>query len=250
VVSRLGVEVNARFRVPPSCTAKDNNSALHLLAVGRLHAVKDYAFLVEGCAALRARGVSVRCLIAGDGPERRNLESLIHKLGLGGQVMLLGHVPREHMNSLYDQADVVALTSCSEGLPLVLMEAMARGRIVVAPEITGIPELVIDGKTGCLYKAGSQESFVSRLLFVRSLMMHVPTETQASHESKDPPTDPCQPHHPPAAQLDWIRHAARVQILHNYYRTRNLESFGDLFIQRILPQTASFPREDFVLQQI
>ena len=83
---------------------------------------------------------------------------------------MLGHVPREQMDSLYDRADVVALTSRSEGIPLVLMEAMARGRIVLAPAITGIPELVIPGKTGFLYKPGSLEDFVDRLLFIHSLL--------------------------------------------------------------------------------
>ncbi len=52
------------------------------------------------------------------------------------------------MDSLYDRADVVVLTSRSEGIPLVLMEAMARGKIVLAPAITGIPELVIARQTG------------------------------------------------------------------------------------------------------
>ena len=92
--------------------------------------------------------MTFECLIAGEGPERRNLESLIRRCGLEERVTLLGHVPREHMDSLYDRADVVVLTSRSEGIPLVLMEAMARGKIVLAPAITGIPELVIAGRDG------------------------------------------------------------------------------------------------------
>jgi len=73
----------------------------------------------------------------------------------------------------------VVLTSRSEGIPLVLMEAMARGRIVLAPAITGIPELVIAGKTGFLYEPGSLQDFVARLLFIRSLM-HAPEAAQLS----------------------------------------------------------------------
>jgi len=83
------------------------------------------------------------------------------------------------MDSWYDRADLVVLTSRSEGIPLVLMEAMARGRIVLAPAITGIPELVIAGKTGFLYEPGSLQDFVARLLFIRSLM-HAPEAAQLS----------------------------------------------------------------------
>ena len=134
---------------------------------------------------------------------------------------------------------MVVLTSRSEGIPLVLMEAMARGKIVLAPDITGIPELVIAGKTGFLYEAGSLDDFVARLLFIRSLMqapdaasIFVPTILSA------------------ARQLDCVRHAAQVQVRHNFNRRKNLESFGDLFLQRIAAQAESVPHENFVLQQI
>ena len=158
IVARLGVEVSehATLAVPRAQTKGD---PFTMLAVGRLHAVKDHAFLVRACAQLHDRGVHFECSIAGDGPERRNLESLIRQCGLKERVTLLGHVPREQMDSLYDRADVVVLTSRSEGIPLVLMEAMARGKIVLAPAITGIPELVIAGQTGFLYEPGSLDRF-------------------------------------------------------------------------------------------
>ena len=59
--------------------------------------------------------------------------------------------------------DLVVLTSRSEGIPLVLMEAMAHGKTVLAPAITGIPELVKDGETGFLYRAGSLEDFIAKI---------------------------------------------------------------------------------------
>jgi glycosyltransferase involved in cell wall biosynthesis len=199
-----------------------------VLAVGRLHAVKDHAFLVRACAHLRACGSGFECLIAGEGSERSNLEALILKYGLRGRVRLLGHVPNAQTGSLYARADVVVLTSRSEGIPLVLMEAMASGKLVLAPEITGIPELVIAGKTGFLYKPGSLADFVARLLFIHSLVR--------AHQRPDQP-----PHILSAAkQLDWIRHGARVQVRHNFNRTRNLEWFGELFIQRTVQQSRRF----------
>jgi colanic acid/amylovoran biosynthesis glycosyltransferase len=237
IVARLGVEVSQATTLP---VTKPNREGVPftLLAIGRLHVVKDHAFLVRACAQLHRSGVSFECLIAGAGGEWRNLQSLIREFGLDDRVTLLGHVAHWNLGSWYDRADVVVLTSRSEGIPLVLMEAMARGKIVLAPDITGIPELVITGKTGFLYEAGSLDKFVARLLFIRSLM-------QA----------PDDPHLSPyissgAAQLDWVGHAAHAHILHNFNRRKNLQLFGDLFLQRIASQAESVAHENFVLQQI
>jgi colanic acid/amylovoran biosynthesis glycosyltransferase len=237
IVARLGVEVS-EYAALAAPRAQTKGDPFTILAVGRLHAVKDHAFLVRACAQLHDRGVPFECLIAGDGPERRNLESLIRQCGLKGRVSLLGHVPREQMESLQDRADLVVLTSRSEGIPLVLMEAMARGKIVLAPAITGIPELVIAGQTGFLYEPGSLDDFIDRLLFIRSLL-----------QAPDHPE--IRPYILSAArQLDWVRHAAQLQVWHNFNRSKNLESFGEVFVRRIAPQTESIPDENFVLQQI
>jgi len=166
IVSRMGVDVPA---VSEALRSR-NGSSLRLLAVGRLHPVKDHAILIKACKRLAARGVSFECAIAGEGPERRSLEALISKGGLGETVKLLGHVERAQMGRLYDDADVVVLTSRSEGIPLVLMEAMVRARIVLAPAITGIPELVIPGRTGFLYEPGSMSDFIDQLLLIRSMI--------------------------------------------------------------------------------
>ncbi len=221
VVSRLGVDLPQLLELPGR-TRRTIAGTLTLLAVGRLHPVKDHAFLLRACARLNELGVQFRCLIAGEGPERHNLESLLAELGIGNRVTLLGHVERASLNALYDRADVVALTSQSEGVPLVLMEAMARGKVVLAPSITGIPELVLASKTGFLYEPGCVDAFVDRLLSIRSA----------------------------TSRLNWIRHAARVHVQHNFNRKKNLESFGDAFLRRIAPQTELIPHENFVLQQI
>ncbi len=245
VVARLGVEVAERVTLPVQ-NLSTGSDPLRLLAVGRLHSVKDHAFLVRVCEQLQGRNVSFECAIAGDGPERRNLESLIRKCGLDGRVRLLGHMPREQLDSHYDRADVVVLTSRSEGIPLVLMEAMARGRIVLAPAITGIPELVIPGETGFLYEAGSLEGFVDRLLLIRSLMQAWDHPNPGDVHSANLSASGWSA----SRQLDWVRLGARAQVRNNFNRSRNLESFGDLFMRRIAPQIESLPDENFVLQQI
>ncbi len=233
VVSRLGVDVTE-----PAASRKKDHASRHsftLLAVGRLHAVKDHAFLVRACAQLRDRGIEFECVIAGEGPERRGLELLIRQNRLQDRLTLLGHVPRPQMDSLYRRADVVVLTSRSEGIPLVLMEAMMRGKIVLAPAITGIPEIVIAGGTGFLYAAEVLEDFVARIFFLQELMRR---EDGAA-----------------VSRLDWIRHAARVQALRNFGSRKNLTRFGDRFLQLAVTeefpaQDWSPPHEDFVLQQI
>ena len=207
-VLRLGVDVPECSEPPPAA-----GGTLNLLAVGRLHAVKDHAFLVRSCARLRDRGLNFECVIAGDGPERHSLELLIRENRLETRLALLGYIDRSQMDSLYRRADIVVLTSRSEGIPLVLMEAMVRNRIVLAPAITGIPEIVIPGKTGFLYRAGALEDFVEKILFLHRLMRRADSSA--------------------VSPLDWIRHAARVQVLHNFNRSRNLSLFADRFLQSI-----------------
>jgi colanic acid/amylovoran biosynthesis glycosyltransferase len=235
VIARLGVEVPEHVSFSVTNLQRD---AFTILAVGRLHGVKDHAFLVRACAQLAANGVRCECLIAGAGPERRALELQIRRLGLEKRVTLLGHVAHEQMGSLYDRADFVVLTSRSEGIPLVLMEAMARGKIVLASAITGIPELVVAGKSGFLYEAGSLDDFLAKLLLIRSLMQK---ENRADSRSRILLA---------SRRLDWMRHAARVQVHRNFNRRKNLEFFGDLFVQRIDSQTERAVHENFVLQQI
>jgi colanic acid/amylovoran biosynthesis glycosyltransferase len=235
MVSRLGVALptEAGQGLRPLIRPR---SEITLVAVGRLHKVKDHAFLLRACAQLHARGLRLECLIAGEGPERGRLESLIRKYGLENTVALLGHVTGEQMDSLYARADVVVLTSRSEGVPLVLMEAMARGKIVLAPAITGIPELVVAGRNGFLYQPGSQGDFIARVLLIHSLLR--------KHEPHGrTPLSAAKP-------LDWMRYAAQVHVRHNFNRQTNLESFADLFLQQVSARTESPSHENFVLQQI
>ena len=192
-----------------------------VLSVGRLHAVKNYKFLIDAIAVLKSRGIAILCLIAGEGPERQQLESQIAHNHLHREVKLLGHVAREDLESVYAMVDIVALTSVSEGLPVSLMEAMSYGCIVLAPAMTGLPELVVDETTGFLYEANSLESFVSRLKFIaRSL-----------------------------EKIHSVRNAAQEYIHTFFDRDRNLQAFVDSLLQRISPRIGVC-REDPVLQQI
>jgi glycosyltransferase involved in cell wall biosynthesis len=219
VVRRIGVDLPEQRAAPTP--AREPNPFV-LLAVGRLHAVKDHAFLVRACQMLKHRGMRLLCLIAGEGAERARLEKLIAELGLLGEVRLLGHLSRDQLDGCYAAADLIVLTSRSEGIPLGLMEAMARGKLVLAPAITGIPELVQDGKTGFLYPPGSQAEFVARAEMIAGS----------------------------PAELGPIRCAAWQHVAKNFDRERNRAAFCDLLLDRISQPLASRPHENPVLQQI
>lgn len=236
IVSRLGVEVPDE---PRTNLTADPQTPLMLLAVGRLHAVKDHAFLVRACARLQKCGIDFHCLIAGDGPERRHLENLISESGLRASVTLLGHVPRNDMRGWYDVADLVVLTSRSEGIPLVLMEAMARSKLVLAPAITGIPELVTGGQTGFLYEPGWMIDFVRQLLEIHRMVQATKERSLYSPVPSDI-----------AGQVEWMRHAAWLRVKQKFERQKNLDHFAKTFLSRVSEHNESVPHEDLVLQQI
>jgi len=201
LVQRMGVDTHS----PASTTFAAKNRRFTLLAVSRLHPVKNHAFLLRVCAELLARGVPICCWIAGEGAERERLQELIFHLGLSGRVNLLGQLPKMQLDVCYRNADLVVLTSHSEGIPLALMEAMARGVPVLAPAITGIPELVVDGVTGFLYQPGNTNDFIRQIELIRD----------------------------GAVDLQALTDAARREVVERFDREKNLESFADIFLRRI-----------------
>ena len=126
-----------------------------VLAVGRLIEKKGFDDLVRACALLGGR-VDFRCSIVGEGDLERRLRRLVAELGIGRMVDLAGPLPLERLLELYPRASVFAAPCVvggdgdRDGLPMVLIEAMALGVPVVATPVTGIPELVEDGVTGLL----------------------------------------------------------------------------------------------------
>lgn len=125
-----------------------------IMAVGRLDEIKGFIYLVEACGLLRQRGVDFRCEVIGEGPLRGQLEAAIERLGLRDQVVLLGARQQEEVRTLLYRAcafvlpSVVTPTGDRDGIPVALMEAMSAGLPVVSTQVSGIPELVIDGDTG------------------------------------------------------------------------------------------------------
>lgn len=130
-----------------------------LLAVGRLRAKKGLDTLIAACAALRARGRRFHCEIVGYGEERDALLRLIDDAGLTAHVHLLGKLAREQVIERYARASVfvqpsrVTADGDRDGIPNVLLEAMAMGLPVVGSNVSGIPELIEHGRNGLLVEA-------------------------------------------------------------------------------------------------
>jgi colanic acid/amylovoran biosynthesis glycosyltransferase len=157
----LGVDAGAFSSAPRE--AGTPGEPIKVLTVGRLVGVKGQAVLLDAAAELTRRGVAVELTLAGDGPERERLERRAATLGLGDRVEFAGSVGADRIADLYAAADVFCTSSFAEGVPTVLMEAMASGLPAVATAIMGIPELVEDGVTGLLVPPGRPDALADAL---------------------------------------------------------------------------------------
>lgn len=134
-----------------------------ILMVGRLMGPKGLPILFEALRELRGRGVAVRLVVVGDGPDRAAYEALARELGISEHVELAGAVGQDEIRERYAAADVFCLPSFAEGIPVVLMEAMAMELPVVTTAIMGIPELVEDGVHGRLVPPGRADRLADAL---------------------------------------------------------------------------------------
>lgn len=129
--------------------------------VGRLSPEKGFDLLIRAVHDLRQGGLSVRAMIVGEGDDRLRLEALVAELGLGGIVALPGW--QSDVKASFEAMDVFCLSSLREGLPNVLLEAMALEVPCVATRIAGIPKLITDGHDGSLVPAGDQAALTDAL---------------------------------------------------------------------------------------
>lgn len=158
-VARLGVDpelyVPRPFRSSPA--------PFEILFVGRLAPVKGPHILIAALDRLIRDGRSVRIRVVGDGQERAQLERSVTGRGLGAHVVFEGWQNADRVHWFYQQADIFALPSFAEGIPVVLMEAMAMEIPCVTTRITGIPELIRDGVDGLLVTPSSEEELAAAI---------------------------------------------------------------------------------------
>lgn len=134
-----------------------------LVSVGRLVPQKGQMVLVEAAARLAAAGREFELILVGDGPLRSEIEAAIARHGLEGRVKLAGWQSNAAVRDLLLGSRAIVLPSFAEGLPVVLMEALALGRPAITTGVAGIPELVRPGENGWLVPPGSVEALVDAM---------------------------------------------------------------------------------------
>jgi colanic acid/amylovoran biosynthesis glycosyltransferase len=147
-----------------------------LVSVGRLAEQKGHLLLIDAAARLRGRGLEFELVLVGDGPLREEIEGLIDRLDLRGHVRITGYLGTAEVRRELEAARAMVLPSFAEGLPVVLMEALALGRPVVSTFVAGIPELVRDGVHGWLVPAGDVETLATA---IRELLTAPPERLDA-----------------------------------------------------------------------
>jgi glycosyltransferase involved in cell wall biosynthesis len=142
---------------------KHERRGSRLLFVGRLAAVKGLPVLLEAVAQLAKQRPDLTLVVAGDGPDRAKLEAQARRLDIAPNVEFRGYQSQAQVRELLQQTDVFAMASFAEGVPVVLMEAMAAGVPVVATRIAGVPELVDDGVSGFLVPPGEPLTLAEKI---------------------------------------------------------------------------------------
>jgi glycosyltransferase involved in cell wall biosynthesis len=140
------------------------SSSRRLVCVGRLCEQKGQLLLIEAFRRLIERGVDMHLTLVGDGELRSAIESLIAQHRLVAHIEITGWVSGAEVQNQLLAARALVLPSFAEGLPVVIMEAMALRRPVISTFVAGIPELVRDGEQGWLVPAGDVEALVDALL--------------------------------------------------------------------------------------
>jgi colanic acid/amylovoran biosynthesis glycosyltransferase len=201
VVSRLGVDPALWVPRP----AKPASDFFEILCVGRLTQAKGQHVLIDAVDQLASQGRRVRLRLVGDGPDAPSLRERARRLWNPNIVVFEGAVNQDNIRALYEAADIFCLPSLAEGIPVVLMEAMAMEIPCVTTHITGIPELIRSGTEGLLVAPSDLEGLVNAL------------ETLMDDE----------------VLRERVAISGRARILKDYDLGRNVEQLAAIFADRV-----------------
>jgi glycosyltransferase involved in cell wall biosynthesis len=143
--------------------ATHTTQGTRLLTVGRMASVKGIPILLDAIKSLLPKHPNLTLTVVGDGPERKDFEQHANNLGIQSNVHFLGYQSQSQVRDHLNNTDVFVLPSFAEGVPVVLMEAMAAGVPVVTTRIAGIAELVDDGQSGTLVPPGNTDALVDAI---------------------------------------------------------------------------------------
>jgi colanic acid/amylovoran biosynthesis glycosyltransferase len=200
-IARLGVD-SAHFVPRPHRTSP---IPLQVLCVARLAPTKGQRILIEAIGQLVEDGRLLQLRLVGDGPDRESLEQLVRERQLAGNIFFEGSVNQDDIRGFYEAADVFALASFAEGIPVVLMEAMSMEIPCIATCINGIPELIRDGVDGLLVP---------------------PSDTRAMAAAIARLMDD-------AALRDSVGKAGRQRIQQDYHLDQNVDHLARIFRRRL-----------------
>ncbi|MBI5464723.1 MAG: glycosyltransferase family 4 protein [Ignavibacteriales bacterium] len=149
---------------PTRSVKEQTGGVFHIGYLGRIKKYKSVDHLIRAFALVRSECSRVALTIVGDGDARADLESLAHQLGVSDAVRFTRHVPTEEKVRLLNAMDAVVNTSVKEGWGLTVIEANACGVPVVASDVPGLRDSVVDGKTGLLYEYGNVKQLAEKIL--------------------------------------------------------------------------------------
>ena len=163
---RSGIDLDAYSKQSNESEIRNElnlNSHQHLvLYVGRLREVKGVEYGIKAFKLVTTEHPNLHLAIAGEGKQHRGLQNLVNELGINNQVTFLG--VRNDLPDLFAAANSVLIPSLTEGFPRVAIEAMSAGKPIVATNVGGTPEAIIDGKTGLLVPPKDIQAMASALL--------------------------------------------------------------------------------------
>lgn len=167
-VVRCGVDLASL----PHPAPHSEDGPARIICVGRLSPEKGFLGLLDALAAIAAEDLEFELLIVGDGPLAGEVRAKVGEVGLCDRIDFAGALPESETLAAIAQADILVLPSLMEGLPVVLVEAMAMGRPVLASRVAGIPELVEQGGGGYLFTPSDQSDLLRGLRMLISDRSH------------------------------------------------------------------------------
>ncbi len=159
--SRRRESTDAPCQGPSGTPLSSESGRLILGAMGRLSPEKGFDLLIRAVAKRIALGDPIDLVIAGDGDQKETLQRLIDELGLGNRIRLTGYC--EDVIGFYESLDLFVLSSLREGLPNVLLEAMAIGVPILSTRVAGVPRLIEHGRNGWLVGCGDEETLADAI---------------------------------------------------------------------------------------
>ena len=198
-----GIETD---RFHPIAKEVSNNPVI-ILSVGRLIEKKGFEYLIDACAMLAQQGIEFQCNIIGNG-EKTSLQARIERNGLQKRVTLLGALDQNQILKFYQESDIfalpciIAINGDRDGMPNVLIEAMACELPVITTPVTGIPELVLDGETGLLVAERDAYSLTKAL---ERLIRDNDLRAQIGKQARQATLEKCQIQHNVTKLLDIFR---------------------------------------------